>query len=76
MLVTSAGKEEGKSTTISNLAITFAQSGKRVLLIDADLRLPQLSTIFDINKRKKGLSNLVLLRNSPLDSLINKLEKS
>lgn len=73
MLVTSAGKEEGKSTTISNLAITFAQSEKRVLLIDADLRLPQVSTIFNINMRKKGLSNL-LVEELPLDSLVNKLE--
>lgn len=73
MLATSAGKEEGKSTTICNLAITFAQSDKRVLLIDADLRLPNVSTIFDINKRKKGLSNL-LVEELPLDSLVNKIE--
>ena len=73
MLVTSAGKEEGKSTTISNLAITFAQSDKRVLLIDADLRLPFVSTIFDINKRKKGLSNL-LVEELPLDALVNKVD--
>jgi len=74
MLVTSAGKEEGKTTTISNLAITFAQSGKRVLLIDADLRLPRVGGYFDINKRKKGLSNM-LVDSLPLDSLINKVEK-
>lgn len=73
MLVSSAGKEEGKSTTISNLAITFAQSDKRVLLIDADLRLPHVSTIFDINKRKKGLSNL-LVEELALDSLVNRIE--
>lgn len=73
MLMTSAGKEEGKSTTICNLAITFAQSDKRVLLIDADLRRPQVSAIFDINKRKKGLSNM-LADAMPLDSLINKIE--
>lgn len=73
MLITSAGKEEGKSTTICNLAITFAQSDKRVLLIDADLRRPQVSGIFDINKRKKGLSNM-LADVMPLDTLINKIE--
>jgi len=73
MLVSSAGKEEGKSTTISNLAVTFAQADKRVLLIDADLRLPQISTIFNINKRKNGLSNL-LVDNLALESLVNKIE--
>lgn len=74
MLVTSAGKEEGKSTTISNLAVTFAQADKRVLLIDADLRLPQISAIFNINKRKNGLSNM-LVDELPLESLVNKIEK-
>jgi len=73
MLVSSAGKEEGKSTTISNLALTFAQADKRVLLIDGDLRLPQISTIFNINKRKNGLSNL-LVDNLALESLVNKME--
>lgn len=73
MLVSSAGKEEGKSTTISNLAVTFAQADKRVLLIDGDLRLPQISTIFNINKRKNGLSNL-LVDNLALESLVNKME--
>lgn len=73
MLVTSAGKEEGKSTTISNLAVTFAQADKRVLLIDADLRLPHISAIFNINKRKNGLSNM-LVDELPLDSLVNKIE--
>jgi len=73
MLVTSAGKEEGKSTTISNLAVTFAQADKRVLLIDADLRLPHISTIFNINKRKNGLSNL-LMDDLALESLVNKID--
>lgn len=73
MLMTSAGKEEGKSTTICNLAVTFAQSGKRVLLIDADLRLPRVDVIFEINKRKKGLSNM-LADTLPLDSLVNKID--
>jgi capsular exopolysaccharide synthesis family protein len=73
ILITSAGKEEGKSTTISNLAVTFAQADKRVLLIDADLRLPHISTIFNINKRKNGLSNL-LMDDLALESLVNKME--
>jgi capsular exopolysaccharide synthesis family protein len=72
-LVTSAGKKEGKTTTICNLAITFAQTGKKVLLIDADLRLPQVGESFNINKRKNGLSNM-LVDALPLESLVNKID--
>ncbi len=52
LLVTSAGPDEGKSTTSANLAITFAQANQRVVLIDADLRRPSLHRMFE-------LSNLV-----------------
>ncbi len=47
MVVTSAAPEEGKSTTLANLAITIAQAGKRVILVDCDLRRPSLHQIFD-----------------------------
>lgn len=48
LTVTSAGPGEGKSTTTANLAITFAESGARVALIDADLRLPRIADYFSI----------------------------
>jgi non-specific protein-tyrosine kinase len=68
LLVTSAGAEEGKSTTLANLAVTIAQSGKRVILVDADLRRPTLHQVFGL-KNSVGLSDMVrddtILANPP-----------
>lgn len=58
LLVTSAGAEEGKSTTLANLAVTIAQSGKRVILVDADLRRPTQHQIFTL-KNNPGLTDMV-----------------
>lgn len=49
IIVTSPGPGEGKTTTITNLAITFANIGKRTLLVDADLRRPVIHRIFNLN---------------------------
>jgi len=69
LLVTSASSEEGKSTTLANLAVTIGQSGKRVILVDADLRRPTLHQIFGL-KNSAGLTDMVrdegLLANPPL----------
>lgn len=69
LLVTSASSNEGKSTTLANLAVTIAQSGKRVILVDADLRRPTLHQIFGL-KNSAGLTDMVrdetLLANPPL----------
>jgi len=46
LLVTSAGEGEGKSTTVANLAVCFAQADRAVLLIDTDLRRPVINTLF------------------------------
>ena len=46
ILVTSAIQREGKSTTVANLAAAFAQSGRRVVLVDLDLRQPSLASFF------------------------------
>lgn len=58
ILVTSALPKEGKSVTVANLAIAFAQLGERILVVDTDLRKPRLHQIFEI-ERQEGLSNFL-----------------
>ncbi|MFC1454344.1 polysaccharide biosynthesis tyrosine autokinase, partial [Verrucomicrobiota bacterium] len=58
ILMTSAGPAEGKSTTIVNLAISFAQANKRVLLVGANMRRPQMYRIFGLD-RERGLSDVL-----------------
>ena len=64
ILVSSPGPGEGKTTTVANLAITYANMGKRTLLVDADLRKPVLHKMFK-NAHNKGLTNF--LSNSDKD---------
>ncbi len=56
--VTSAVPSEGKSTTVLNLAITFAETGSRVLLIDADMRRPNIKRILGAGEGA-GLSDVL-----------------
>ncbi|MCK5145763.1 polysaccharide biosynthesis tyrosine autokinase [bacterium] len=55
-VVTSSGPGEGKSTTISNLAITMAQTGAKTVIVDCDLRRPVMHGIFS-EKRGVGITN-------------------
>lgn len=68
-LVTSSGPAEGKSSTTANLAIVYAQQGKRVLLIDADLRKPTMHYTFRLDNLR-GLSN-VLVGEVTLEEAVN-----
>jgi capsular exopolysaccharide synthesis family protein len=57
VLVTSAGPSEGKSLTIANLAMAYAQLGKRILLVDTDLRRPVQHKLFSLS-REPGFAEL------------------
>jgi len=59
ILITSAAPSEGKTFVTANLGVALAQSGKRVLLVETDLRNPSLHQIFEIEK-SPGLSNAML----------------
>jgi non-specific protein-tyrosine kinase len=69
MVVTSAGPEEGKSTTLANLAVTLAQAEREVILVDCDLRRPSQHEIFDV-ENGVGLTSMVVdeeaFKNPPL----------
>lgn len=58
LMVTSAVTKEGKSTILTNLAITLAQAGARVLVVDSDLRRPTLHNFFNV-ENDRGLTNIL-----------------
>lgn len=68
--VTSSLRGEGKSTTSSNLSYTIAQANKRVLLIDADMRLPNMHKLLGCTQ-SPGLSNLLAGINSAQNPVRN-----
>ena len=59
LLVTSAARDDGKSATLANLAVTFAQGGNRTILVDADLRQPRQHSIWAADNGR-GLSQMML----------------
>jgi non-specific protein-tyrosine kinase len=59
LLATSTAPDEGKSTTIANLAVTIAQAEQRVILVDCDLRRPTLHSLFDL-PNEAGLTSMIL----------------
>tara|TARA_B100001142_G_scaffold330318_1_gene398066 strand:+ start:3284 stop:5575 length:2292 start_codon:yes stop_codon:yes gene_type:complete len=72
ILVSSPGPGEGKTTTIANLAITYANLGKKTLLIDSDLRKPVLNNVFKFDK-SPGLTSY-LSGNAKINEISNKTD--
>ena len=68
ILVTSPRPEDGKTTVAANLAIVAAQTGRRILLVDANFRRPGLHRLFSIES-DQGLSN-ILISEATLDSCV------
>lgn len=59
LLATSTAPDEGKSTTLANLAVTIAQAEQRVILVDCDLRRPSVHTLFGV-PNEQGLTTAIL----------------
>lgn len=68
IMVTSTSSDEGKTTTLANLAVTIAQTGRSVVLVDCDLRRPSLHEPFRLDN-SAGLTNL-FIAGVPLKSML------
>ncbi len=74
LLVTSALPSEGKTVTAANLAVVFAQGGRRVLLVDADLRQPGAHEIFAL-PNTRGLTTLIQSDDARLETVVQRTEQ-
>ena len=77
IMITSAERGEGKSTISANLAVTIAQSGRKVVIVDCDMRLPKLHKFLDL-PNKRGLTSIltesVTLTEAMQDSSFSRLQ--
>jgi Mrp family chromosome partitioning ATPase/capsular polysaccharide biosynthesis protein len=69
LLVTSCMKSEGKSVAVANLAISMALAGKKVVVVDADMRRPRQHMLFGIDNAR-GLSTVATGRTDLMDSMV------
>lgn len=75
LLVTSAAPGEGKTITASNLAVVFAQAGRTVVLVDADLRKPGVNEMFDL-PNIRGLTTMLRDEAVSLDTVAHPTEQA
>ena len=75
LLVTSSVPGEGKTVTAANLAVAFAQAGRRVLLVDADLRKPGVHLVFDLSNAH-GLTSMLRSDGVGVDSIAQATEQA
>lgn len=77
LLVTSSMPGEGKSWVSANLILAFAQEGKKVIIVDADMRKGRLHSIFNIDK-KPGLSNYLsgIIEKEDKDNIFNYIKRT
>ena len=75
LLVTSSIAGEGKTVTAGNLAVAFAQAGRRVVLVDADLRKPGVHLLFDL-PNAHGLTTLLRSDQTSIDAIANATEQA
>lgn len=74
LMFTSAAPGEGKTTVASNVAVVFASQGKRVLLVDADMRNPSVHRLFNfVNHR--GLTNLLTEHKTTIQDVVHRTTK-
>lgn len=73
LVITSAGPGAGKSTISANLAVTFAMQGKKVLIVDADMRKPTVHKTFHLPNRD-GLTTLLTEKNIEIKDIAHRLD--
>jgi capsular exopolysaccharide synthesis family protein len=74
ILVSSAGQSEGKTTVSANLAIALGQSGRSTILVDADLRVPELHDYFQLTN-DQGLTSLLRDETLPVSAVARETEE-
>jgi len=73
IMFTSAGAQEGKSLTTANTAVALAQSGKKVIIVDCDLRKPVQHRIFD-RRKTVGITNILVGNEVSLDDCVQETD--